>query len=76
MTVKELGLILKEMYDKAPYKETSTMVHLFGIKYSEIIQNDNISCKDIAKEAGIEESLKIEIRKGVKLAKYVKVKPE
>lgn len=50
------------------------MVHLFGIRYAEKNQENNISCKEIVSEAKIKESYKTEIRKGVNLAKHVKEK--
>ena len=50
------------------------MIHLFGIKYADEINQSKISNKDIALKANIPESYKAEISKGVKLAKYVKEK--
>ncbi len=71
-TAEQLGKILFDMYDNAPRKEQVTMIHLFGIKYSEEIKNAGI--KEIVDASGIYSTYKSEVSKGVKLAKYVKEK--
>ena len=60
------------MYQDAPPKEKALSIHLFGIKYADQIRD--MSAKDIAVGAGLPESYKTEIRKGINLAKYVEVK--
>ena len=62
------------MYCNAPKGEKASMVHLFGIKYSEEIKECKVSTKEIAKAADINESYGTEISKGVKLAYYVDIK--
>lgn len=74
MTISELGKVLNEMYSTALDGEAVVMIHLFGIKYADFIQESGISSKDIAIAADINESYGTEIRKGVNLAKYVIVK--
>ncbi len=74
MTKVELGNKLKNLYDDANTGEKVTMIHLFGIKYGEIIRDNEYTFKEIAKEAGISETYKTEISKGANLAKYVTVK--
>ncbi|MFB3164518.1 hypothetical protein ABLO26_24460 [Neobacillus sp. 179-J 1A1 HS] len=74
MAIDELGLKLKEMYNSAPGGEQATFIHLFGIKYGELILNNRYSIAEIVKKAGIQDSYKTEVRKGVKLSKYVTVK--
>ena len=74
MTLAELGLKLKEMYENAPKGNQVVMIHLFGIKFHKEISESGLSKKDIALAAGISEAYGTEISKGVKLGEYVKVK--
>ena len=64
--------LLRDMYDKAPAGEKSTSVHLFGIKYAHEI--GSMSPKELVGRAGLSESYHTEIRKMIKLAKYVKLR--
>lgn len=75
MTKADLANKLNEMYHNAPQGEKVAMIHLFGIKYSEVIKECDASTKEIAKAADINESYGTEISKGVKLGHYVDVKP-
>ena len=50
----------------------STLHPFVAIKYADQIRD--MSAKDIAVGAGLPESYKTEIRKGINLAKYVEVK--
>lgn len=68
-TVHELGVKLKEMYDNAPRKEQVTMIHLFGVRYSEDIQK--VGIREVIEAAGIHSTYRTELNKAVKLAKYV-----
>lgn len=74
MTAQELGEMLHEMYVKSEEGEAVAMIHLFGVKYATEIEILGVSKKEIAKAAGIPESYGTEISKGVKLARYVRVK--
>jgi len=74
MTLHELGVKLKEMRDSAPEGEIAVYTHLFGIKYADEIVRSHYSIKDIVIAAGIDESMKTEVRKGINLAKYVELK--
>ena len=74
MDLHELAKILKEMYFNAADGETVAMIHLFGIKYASEIAASDCNSQEIALAAGISESYKTEIAKGVKLAKYVTIK--
>ncbi|EKO3791396.1 hypothetical protein [Vibrio metschnikovii] len=74
MTLNELGDVLNHMYQNAPTNESVAMIHLFAIKYANQIKDLNVSCKSVAKAAGINQSYGTEISKGIKLAKYVSVK--
>ncbi|MCA0426625.1 MAG: hypothetical protein LCH37_04245 [Bacteroidetes bacterium] len=71
-TLNELGRILQEMYDHAPKKEKVTMIHLFGITYSEDIQK--VGIREVIEQAGIYSTYRVELNKAVKLAKYVSPK--
>ncbi|MFI8605078.1 hypothetical protein ACIGCP_11480 [Cellulophaga baltica] len=75
MNSKELSKKLHEMYFNAPKGELVSMIHLFGIKYAEDLMERNISIKEIVKDSGISSAYQTEISKGIKLAKYVTVKP-
>jgi AraC-like DNA-binding protein len=74
MTKQELGIILNKMYSEAKKGEKVTIIHLFGIKYGNIIRENNYSFKEIAQNANISETYVTELTKGANLAKYVKEK--
>ena len=75
MTKADLAQELNKMYYNAPKGEKVSMIHLFGIKFSEEIKACGYSTKKIAKVADINESYGTEIGKGVKLGHYVDIKP-
>jgi len=70
MNAKELGKILKEMYDFAPRGEQVTMIHLFGVKYFQEIKQ--FGTREVVLQAGIKSTYSTEVSKAIKLAKYVK----
>ena len=72
MLIEEASKILARKYRKAPDGEKVLSIHLFGIKYADEIRD--MSLKDIVDRAGLPKSYKTEVRKGIKLAKYVEVK--
>ncbi|MFV0366354.1 MAG: hypothetical protein ACK5JS_07625 [Mangrovibacterium sp.] len=74
MTLRELGEKLNEMYNNAPKGDSVAMIHLFGIRYADEINQSGFSKKDIANAARIPESFGTEISKGTKLSKYVREK--
>ena len=74
MTKRELGNKLRNLYDDVDSDEKITMIHLFGIKYGEIIKTNGYDFREIAEEAGISETYEIEISKGANLAKHVTLK--
>ncbi len=74
MTLNELGLKLKEMYENAPKGDSVAMIHLFGVKYADQIIKFKYSRKDIIKISGISTTYLTELSKGIKLATYVKPK--
>lgn len=71
MTIKELGLELREMYLNAPKGDAVAMIHLFGIKYADEIINFENAKNEIIQVSGISQSYITELSKGIKLAKYV-----
>ncbi len=74
MTKQELSEILKDMYNNAPKGDSTTMIRLFGIKYSVELQDCSCSMSEIAELAEIGVNYHAEISKGIRLAKYVKLK--
>ena len=73
---KILGEILRKMYDNAPRNEQVLMIHLFGIKYGGIMEENGFKSADIIKAANMNESYKTEVSKGIKLGKYVEIKKD
>ena len=73
MTKIELAEILNKMYFDSADREAVAMIHLFGIKYAKEIKNSGSKPKELAELAKIPLSYATEIRKGVKLSKYVRV---
>lgn len=73
---KKLGGILSDMYKGAPEGDKVTFIHLFGIKYADIINNNKLSIKKILEYSSVKSSFATEVNKGVKLAKYVGVRAE
>jgi len=71
MTEKELGKILKEMYDEAQEGYELTSILLFGVEYAPTIIEEKIKPTDIVRASGLHPSFSIELRKGIKLSKYV-----
>ena len=72
MDAVQLGKLLREAYENAMKTEKVTMIHLFGIKFSDEISKSNIS--EIIAESGIHSTYRTELGKGLKLAKYVKLR--
>lgn len=72
---KVLGQKLKEMYENAPPGEKALMVHLFGIKFADIIRSNGYSAREIVETAEIEgSSYQVELNKGINLSQYVDIK--
>ncbi|MBT2761253.1 hypothetical protein J7E85_08360 [Paenibacillus sp. ISL-20] len=71
MNVSELGRILGDMYNKAPHGDQVAKIHLFGVKYADVILRNNLSVKDIVARSGINPSYATEVSKGIKLSVYV-----
>ena len=73
MTVHELGMKLREMYEMEGIQKT-TVFPLFGILYADEIKNAGIKPIEIVQCAQIKASLAREIYKGINLAQYVELK--
>ncbi|MBM6995772.1 hypothetical protein IM700_008840 [Paenibacillus sp. DXFW5] len=71
MNVQDLGKILGDMYNKAPQGKQVAKIHLFGVKYAEVIHKNHYSVKDIVTASGINISYTTEVSKGIKLSEYV-----
>jgi len=76
MSETELGAILREMYENAPRGDQAVQIHLFAIKYADEMTYRRVDKKEILKYAGLSQTYLTEISKGIKLAKYVTIKPE
>ena len=73
MTVGEAAAILGRMYENAPQGEKVTCLFLFGIIYADDLAA--LSVRDVVRESGVRPTYYTEIRRGIKLAKYVQIKP-
>ena len=74
MTVEKAAATLRRMYrDDAPRGEKAPFLILFGIKYADDLPR--LPLARIIREAGLHRTANIEIRYGMKLAKYVEIKP-
>lgn len=71
MNVGEASRLLAKMYLKAPDKEKVLSIHLFGILYANEL--DGIPIKEVVLRAELPVSYQTEVRKGMRLAKYVNV---
>ena len=71
MEIKELSRILNHNYTNAYNGEKVVQIHLFGVKYGEIIREKKYSSKDIIDESGLNESYVAELNKGIKLRNEV-----
>ena len=71
MTLVEAARKLAEMYRKgAAQKEQETQIHLFAIMYADTISGMSLS--ELLERAGLPDSYRTELRKGINLAKYVR----
>jgi len=73
MNEAQAAQILLEAYNEALLRrEQVTAIHLFGIKHAEELVA--LSVPEILERAGMRASYATEIRKGMKLARYVTVR--
>lgn len=71
MQVERLGQLLKQELAKAADRDRAATIHLFGIRYADEIGS---AATRVAEAAEISPKYGTEIRKGMKLAKYVEIK--
>ena len=71
--IKELGSILKEMYDNALDGEKVTMIYLFAVSHAKEIQKNKYRVSEIVRHSTISQNYMIEVSKGIKLAKYIEI---
>ncbi|QHQ34819.1 HTH-like domain-containing protein [Algicella marina] len=63
--------VLRERYDAAPERDKMLAIHLFGIEFADRL--DGLSINKIS-ELALDRQLGPQIRAGMKLAKYVRLK--
>ncbi|CAH1546227.1 conserved hypothetical protein [Vibrio rotiferianus] len=73
-SIQDFAEVLRAMYQDAPRGEQVLMIHLFGIKFGEIIRTKNISISTLVNEARMSTNYVTELNKGIGLAKYVQLK--
>ena len=71
LSIEDLGTILKLMYNDAIGGKVSA-IHMFGLKYGEVIENNNYSTAEIIRIAGISDSYNVEVSKGISIYKVIK----
>jgi 5-methylcytosine-specific restriction protein B len=69
----DLARELKSKYEGASTSEKVVQIHLFGIRRADALRN--VSLPDLLARAGMPDSYKTELRKGIRLADHVQVKP-
>jgi hypothetical protein len=72
MQVSELAEVLRERYEQAEKREVVLAIHLFGIEFASELGGHSIN--DIAEIGTGHRSYGTEIRKGIRLARYVDLK--
>lgn len=72
MSADELGQQLKRMYERAPDGDKTAMILLFGVRYAPEIGHQ---ARAVVTAAGLKPSYDTEVRKGMRLSKYVTVIP-
>lgn len=75
-SAKDLGLILRKMYDSAEDKQQVVSIHMFAIKYGRTILEKNYKPSEIISFSGLNESYSSEITKGINIYKYLSVNPD
>lgn len=75
-SAKDLGLILKKMYDSAEDKQQVVSIHMFAIKYGRTILEKNYKPSEIISFSGLNESYSSEITKGINIYKYLSINPD
>lgn len=73
MLLQELSKELERHYEIGKQrKECNALVQCFGIKFADVIKENNIRPEDIVEYSSLQgTTYATEIRKGIKLSKYV-----
>lgn len=66
-TVEELGDILLKMYNEPSTSGKKTAIHMFGLKYGEVIKRNGYSSSEIISAANMQESYNTEISNGIRI---------
>lgn len=66
-TLEELAAILSEMYNDPKVVNKTTAVHMFGLKYGDVIKEQNIAATNLVTMANINSSYHAEVSKGVRI---------
>lgn len=74
-TEEQLADILKSYYDDPKYTK-NTGIQLFGIKYGPLINLKKYNKTKIVKKAGLNDSYKTELGKGIDLNEFVQIKDD
>lgn len=74
MDKQELGKMLAQRYNQHKKGFANCSIMLFGIEYSSAIKNGNYTAKDILEASKIGKNYEADLRKGIKLADFVKIK--
>lgn len=69
-SIDELGAILTRMYETAGNKTTA--IHMFGLKYGEIISRNGYSAGKLVNASNIPDSYHVEVSKGLAIYKAIK----
>lgn len=69
--MKDIVEGLRAACERAKKGDTVVTIHLFGIEHAERLKG--LDLKALAARAGISETYATELRKGVRLADYVKI---
>ena len=67
-----LSRLLHEAWSQAPEGDVVVRIHLFGIEHARELEGVNL--KTLVESAGIPKPYATEIRKGMRLADYVRAK--
>ncbi|MEE0938166.1 MAG: hypothetical protein UIG52_09090 [Bacteroidales bacterium] len=78
MTITDLAKALDVFYKIGQErKECNALIQCFGIKYADYLLSNNIKPEDIIEKSSLKGTkYATELRKGIKLAKYVRLKED
>ncbi len=71
-SVEELGTILADMYEDPTVGSKTIAIHMFGIKYGNLIKEKNYSPAAIITASGISENYQVELGKGLRIYESIR----